>query len=137
MGTGAPSGQYKHDCSLEEVGGRAGPLCGLACCKLSPVQVPDFGDNKQIYQRIETQTRSAFSRDPDYKRKTLVQLNSEASALHRDGLFCEALGAYAKLFAKAREFNLVHGEQFTCYSNRAAAYLAVRLITQTRQAAQA
>ncbi len=75
-------------------------------------------------------TRRRFCRlsdDPDFKRKPLHQLNSEALQFHRDGDDMRCVAAFAKLFRKLRENNVVHRELYVAHSNRAAAYLNLGL----------
>lgn len=63
--------------------------------------------------------------DPQYASRPLSVLNKEATELQKSGEYVEALAAYNKLFAKVKQRNLIHAELYTCYSNRAAAYLQV------------
>ena len=81
---------------------------------------------KQALAQIAAATQAAFAADPNYACKPLSLLNKEAAALQRAGMPVEAVAAYSKLFRKAKEMNIIHGELYTCYSNRAAAYLQVR-----------
>ena len=68
-----------------------------------------------------------LSADPEFKRKTLLQLNAEAVQFHRDGDDLRCVAAYAKFFRKLRENNVVHKELYVAHSNRAAAYLNLGL----------
>ena len=68
-----------------------------------------------------------LSADPDFKRKSLQQLNSEALQFHRDGDDMRCVAAFAKLFRKLRENNVVNRELYVAHSNRAAAYLNLGL----------
>lgn len=68
-----------------------------------------------------------LSADPEFKRKTLLQLNTEAVQFHRDGDDLRCVAAYAKVFRKLRENNVVHKELYVVHSNRAAAYLNLGL----------
>jgi protein arginine N-methyltransferase 7 len=72
-------------------------------------------------------TRRRLSADPEFKRKTLHQLNTEAVQFHRDGDDLRSAAAYAKFFRKLSENNLVHKELYVVYSNRAAVYLNLGL----------
>ena len=79
--------------------------------------------------QIAAAIQAAFAADPNYACKPLSLLNKEAAALQKAGRPLEAVAAYNKLFRKAKERNIVHAELYTCYSNRAAAFLQVRLHT--------
>jgi protein arginine N-methyltransferase 7 len=68
-----------------------------------------------------------MSADPDFKRKTLHELNSEALHFHRAGDDMRCVAAFAKLFRKLRENNVVHRELYVVHSNRSAAYLNLGL----------
>ena len=78
-----------------------------------------------MHSCVETAIKAAFAADPDYLKKTLSLLNREAVGLQREGRNVESIAAYAKLFCKVKERNLIHAELYTCYSNRAAAYIEV------------
>ena len=79
----------------------------------------------QVLAAIAAAQNVAFATDPDYFRRPLSQLNKEAAAFQKLGENVAAIATYAKLFRKAREMNIVHAEMYTCYSNRAAAFLEV------------
>jgi protein arginine N-methyltransferase 7 len=68
-----------------------------------------------------------LSADPDFKRKSLQQLNSEALLFHREGDDMRCVASFAKLFRKLRENNVVHRELYVAHSNRSAAYLNLGL----------
>lgn len=68
-----------------------------------------------------------FAADPNFKAKTLVELNSEAVRFLKTGDDMRCIGAFAKLFCKLRENNLTHKELYVAHSNRAAAYLNLGL----------
>ena len=82
---------------------------------------------EQALAQIAVATQAAFAADPNYACKPLSLLNKEAVALQKAGRPSEAVAAYSKLFRKAKEMNIIHGELYTCHSNRAAAFLQVRV----------
>lgn len=69
----------------------------------------------------------AFDDDPDFRKKPLTVLNAEAVTRQRAGDDIGAVAAYAKVFRKLREGNLMHPELFVTHSNRSAAYLNLGL----------
>ena len=79
----------------------------------------------QVLAAIAAAQKVAFAKDPDYIRRPLSHLNKEAAAFQKHGENVAAIAAYAKLFRKAKDMNIVHAEMYTCYSNRAAAFLEV------------
>jgi len=68
-----------------------------------------------------------FASDADFKRKSLHELNCEALQFHKAGDDLRCVAAFAKLFRKIRENNVVHRELYVVHSNRAAAYLNLGL----------
>lgn len=79
----------------------------------------------QALEAIAVAVKDAFAADPEFARKPLSTLNREATLLQNAGKHSQCIAAYEKLFRKVRERNIVHAELYTCYSNRAAAYLKV------------
>jgi len=65
--------------------------------------------------------------DPEFKSKPLQQLNSEALAYHKAGDDMHCVAAFAKLFRKVQENNVVHRELYVAHCNRATAYLNLGL----------
>ena len=61
-------------------------------------------------------------------RRPLSILNKEAADLQKEGHPLRAVAAYNKLFRKVKERNVIHAELYTCHSNRASAYLQVKLL---------
>ena len=68
-----------------------------------------------------------FAADPDFKAKPLHQLNSEALSFHKAGDYLHCVAAFATMFRKVQENNVVHRELYVAHSNRAAAYLSLGL----------
>ena len=81
----------------------------------------------QVHLKLQAAIQIAFQADPDYSKKALSVLNREAVRLQKSEQYVESIAAYAKLFLKVKERNLIHAELYTCYSNRAAAFIEVRV----------
>lgn len=79
----------------------------------------------QVIREIDFEVQKAFEADRYFTRKPLSVLNNEAAALQKTGKLVEAVAAYSKLFQKVKTRNIIHAELYTCYNNRAAAYLKV------------
>ncbi len=82
---------------------------------------------QQVLAAIAAHVQATLDGDQGYLRQPLSELNQEAAQLHKAGDPLSALGAYAKLFAKARRRGVGHADLHVCYSNRASAFLEVRI----------
>lgn len=89
-------------------------------------------DNDTKLRSLTARTRAAasarrFAADPNFKAKSLIELNNEAVRFLKAGDDLRCVGAFAKFFCKLRENNLTHKELYVVHSNRAAAYLNLGL----------
>ena len=86
---------------------------------------------QQVLAAIATRVQAALEGDQAYLRQPLSVLNREAAQLHKAGDPLGALGVYAKLFTKASRRGIGHAELHVCYSNRASAFLEVKVSLMT------
>ena len=56
-----------------------------------------------------------FQNDPDFIKRSLATLNSEAVAQCKIGDHVAAVVAFCKLFERAKRKNLIHPEMHVCY----------------------
>ena len=68
-----------------------------------------------------------FKNDPQFKKKTINELNSEAVTFLKNDDDLHAVGAFAKLFRKLLDNHLVHKDLHVVHSNRSLAYLNLGL----------
>ena len=89
--------------------------------------------------RAHLQQSSAVKLDEkaqSHAHQTLAYLNTEAVHFHKGGYFNEAVLAYGRLLNRARANNLTHAEMYSCYNNRAAAYLKLQKYEEALQDAE-
>jgi type III protein arginine methyltransferase len=84
----------------------------------------------QVRDKIQQRTAELVAEDPNFMKKTLPVLNSEAVAFFKAGDFVSCLAAYAKLFRKVHQANLVHEDLHVSYANRACAHVRIGMFQE-------
>ena len=69
----------------------------------------------QVREEVHEAVLIGFQTDPDYIRRSLATLNSEAVAQCKAGDHVAAVVAFCKLFERAKRKNLIHPEMHVCH----------------------
>ncbi len=69
----------------------------------------------QMREKVKEAMLLGFQNDPDFIKRSLATLNSEAVAQCKVGDHVAAVVAFCKLFERAKRKNLIHPEMHVCY----------------------
>jgi hypothetical protein len=81
----------------------------------------------QVGVQIDQRVTELLASNPAMAKRSLSELNSEATKMCSNGDHIAAMAIYCILFTRASTLNLTHPELYICYSNSSAACLKLEL----------
>jgi len=81
----------------------------------------------QVRAQIDQRITELLAANPSMPKRSLSDLNSEATKMCSNGDHVKAIAIYRILFTRAATLNLTHPELYICYSNSSAALLKLEM----------